>query len=376
MNGQPDAPDQGEDKGKFKIYFMEESRDEYYRWKDVSAGTKSYFSYALGKWLILLIFLIPIVGLGLAYYFNQKPKYEAVCTFILEEKQSGLGGMGSIASQFGIDLGGMGGSSLFAGDNILDILKSNTITKKSLLSPLDSSKKVSGPTLADLYMEFSGLKEKKKLKDVSFTSYRNESSLLHDSILHLMQERLVKNDIQIERISRKGTIISVSVSSPNQYFSKLMAERMVDEAKNLYIDIKSGNAQANVQRLELKADSILRQLNSKTYQTAALTQIDANPALRSLAVPSELSGRDKSVLGAVYLEVMKNLEMSKTLLNQQTPVIQLLDVPQLPIKDEKKSLLFILFVSVCFGGFLFTIFTWLKFSNRQSTTQVLQKEQQ
>jgi hypothetical protein len=355
---------------------MEESRDEYYRWKDVSAGTKSFISYAVGKWIILLVFLIVTVGLGLAYYFNQKPKYEAVCTFILEEKQ-GLGGVGSLASQFGIDLGGMGSSSLFAGDNILDILKSNTITKKSLLSRIDSSKPGSGPTLADLYMEFSGLKEKKKLKDISFTSYRDESaSLLQDSVLHLIQERLVKNDIQIERISRKGTIISVSVSSPNQYFSKSMAERMVDEARNLYINIKSGNAQANVRRLEFKADSILRQLNSKTYQAATLTQIDANPALRSLSVPSEISSRDKSVLGAVYLEVVKNLEMSKTLLNQQTPVIQLLDVPQLPIKDKKKSLFFILFVSVCFGGFLFTIYAWLKFSNRQSTTKIIRREQE
>jgi uncharacterized protein involved in exopolysaccharide biosynthesis len=310
----------------------------------------------------LLVSCVVGASIGLVFYFIQKPKYQAVCTFILEEKQGGLGGLGNIASQFGIEFGGMAGSSMFAGDNIIDILQSNTILEKTLLSKVDTSTGGTSGTLADMYLDFSGLRQIEELKNISF---RNATvSLQQDSVMHLIQDNVVKKMLHIERLNRKGSIISVSVTSPNQSFSKQMAEQLVIEARNMYINIKSGTAQNNVRRLEEKADSILRQLNTKTYQTANLFQMDANPALRSLSVPSEITSRDKSVLSAIYLEVVKNLEISKTLLSQQTPVIQMLDVPELPLKNKTKSIMLLVFTFSVLGGGIYCGYALLKFSRK------------
>lgn len=342
---------------------MQTKRDEYYSIGDIISIAKAFIIFLLGRWWKALLVIVLCSLFGLAYYLIQNPKYRATCTFILEEKQGGLGGLGSIASQFGIDVGGFGSSSLFAGDNILEILKSNTIIKKVLLSKVDSLKGENSPTLADVYMTFSRWNEKKSLKDISYNnSVPAMFTLKQDSVLQLMQEALVKNNVSVERVNRKGSIISVTITSPDQYFSKLLAERMVGEARNMYITVKVGTAQENVKRLEQKADSILALLNSKTYQAASAFAIDPNPALRSLSVPSEISSRDKTVLGAVYLEVVKNLEVSRTILNQQTPIIQLLDVPQLPIENKAKGLLLLLIGFGFLGGCLYSVYAWFKFS--------------
>ena len=64
----------------------------------------------------------------------------------------------------------------------------------------------------------------------------------------------------------------------------------------------------------------------------------------------------------MYLEIIKNLELSKLTLLNQTPIINIIDKPILPLKQDKrsKSKFAILFGFI--GGFLtvgFFIFTKL-----------------
>ena len=82
--------------------------------------------------------------------------------------------------------------------------------------------------------------------------------------------------------------------------------------------------------------------------------LDANPALRTLSVPSELKMRDKTVLATLYTEVVKNLEISRISLSQETPVIQILDQPQYPLVDKRKKML-LLTVVFAFGSLVFAV---------------------
>jgi len=118
---------------------------------DVIETIKRFFVYLRSQ--SKLIALCAIIGLvsPLIYRAFQKPAYAASTTFILEEKSAGGGGLAGIASQVGLDLGslGGGGSSVFTGDNILDIIKSRVIIEKVLLTPIAGNSK---KTLADLYV--------------------------------------------------------------------------------------------------------------------------------------------------------------------------------------------------------------------------------
>ena len=337
---------------------------------DVLDSGMHFLAYLKNQFLFILLITILSTVLALGYYYYQKPAYEGSVTFILEEKTGGMSsGIAGLASQFGFDLGGTSGSSgLFAGDNILDILKSRSIIEKVLLSKVDTGKGATSTTLADLYLDFTHLKTKwqntdKELAEISFSGLGpgKSNSLIQDSVLYIIYTKLNKKGLTVERPNKKSSIIKITLVSGNAVFSKCFTERLLAETKKLYIDIKTSVSAANVARLESRADSLLRVLNSKSYQSASLQILDANMAFKTSNVPVEVSQRDKLVASTLYTEVMKNLEVSRMSLSQQTPIIQLLDSPKYPLDDQKKSLMLLLGIGFIAGlaiGFLICFFTY------------------
>jgi hypothetical protein len=314
---------------------------------DVIESIKRFFSYLRSQFVLIALCGILGLVLPLIYRALQKPAYAASTTFILEEKSAGGGGLAGIASQVGLDLGSLGsGSSLFTGDNILDIIKSRVIIEKVLLTPISGN---SGKTLADLYVEFSGLGERLPAP-VSFASL-GAHSVYQDSVLYVMYEQIAKKNVSVDRLNKKGSIFKIVTVSQNQVFSKNFAERLLKETTTYYVNVKTSTAAANVQRLQARGDSLLRVLNAKSYNAASFQILDPNVAYKSMSVPAEVSSRDKSIVFSIYAEVTKNLEMSRIALVSQTPVIQLLDVPKYPLMDDRKSYLFLGLVGFIAGIF-------------------------
>ena len=108
----------------------------------------------------------------------------------------------------------------------------------------------------------------------------------------------------------------------------------------------------SVDRLQSQADSLENMLNKKTYSAAVAQDINANPARQVASVGVELVLRDKMVLQTMYAEVIKNLELSKLAMAQETPVIQIIDTPILPLDRKKFGKLKGLILGTFLGGFL------------------------
>jgi uncharacterized protein involved in exopolysaccharide biosynthesis len=348
---------------------MEQNIQDYYSLKDVSNHILSFIKYLRKKlWMLLLVLGLSILTAILLYY-NQKPNYRAVTTFILEEKSTPGSGLAGLASQFGFDMGSLGGGSIFTGDNILDILRSKKIINEVLLTKLDSGR--NSQTLADLFLDFKGWKKKAELKGVNFTNVQSLEtlSLKQDSVLNEIHSYIVKHSLSADRVNKKGSIISVQVTSTNSFFARLITERMVRAAANLYLDIKTGTAQANISKLQRRSDSLLVLLNHKSYVAAANQPLDINPGVKSAVVPLEIVSRDKTVLATLYAEVTKNLEASKLILSQQTPVIQILDRPGQLLNDNKRSLTYMLIVTPVAGIVIYFIlaFPFFLWSDRSKS---------
>lgn len=339
-----------------KLLIMEENKKEYYSLAEVINILNSFVSYLRIKWLILVLAAIVGAGSGIVYYFVQKPRYEAVTTFILEEKSpAGGAGLAGLASQFGFNLGSLsGGGSIFSGDNILDILRSKKIVRQVLLSKEDTA--VNSNSLADLYLEFTGLKEKwqkkPRLKGINFSLNVQHLAPVQDSVINAIYEKIIKKNLFIDRLNKKGSIIKVQVTATDETFSRLMTDRLVDAAAKLYLDVRTGTSQENIRQLQQRSDSLLILLNRKSFSAAASQPLDFNPALRTALVPTEIATRDKTVLATLYAEVTKNLEASKLLLSQQTPVIQMLDRPGELLEDNKKGIFFLVVVFSVVSGMI------------------------
>lgn len=346
---------------------MQTDIEEYYSLNNIARFMRSLTAYMIRMWWILFLSTFAGIMSGLLYYKIQKPKYEAVSTFILEEKSNG-GGLAGLASQFGFDFGSLsGGGSIFAGDNILDILQSKTIVRSVLLSKVEGNTKDSSLTLADLFLKFSHWERDwstiKELKDISYKRVSPNQNLTaqQDSVLNLIHTYILEKSLSAERANKKGTIIRVAVTSQNSLFAKLMTERLIEKASELYLNIKTGTAQANINRLQRRADSLWTLLNRKSYSAASSQLLDVNPGIVTATVPVEIASRDKTVIGTVYAEVTKNLEASKMLLSQQTPIIQILDKPSWPLVDKRKKLKALFMIGGAAGLCLAALILMVKF---------------
>jgi len=316
-----------------------------------------WWKYFLKNWVIIVICGLAGAGLGLTYSLMKKPNYVGELTFVMEDgKTNPLSAYMGLASQFGIDLGGGSSSGVFAGDNVIEFLKSRLMVERTLLTPVQwENKQIS---LADLYIKAYELdkawEKNPALKGLHYPLglERTKFSLRQDSILNVIQGTLVKQNLEIAKVDKKLAFIGVKCTSLNEIFSKTFTERLVKEATNFYISTKIGRSKVNVDKLQISADSLELLLNRKTYSVAASQDVNQNPARQVASVGTEVQARDKMVLQTMYAEVIKNLELSKMAMAQETPVVQVVDTPILPLKKEKFGKLKGLILGGFVGGFL------------------------
>lgn len=308
--------------------------------KDLFIRVQGWWKYLTSKWIIIVSFGLLGGILGLTASFLIQKKYVAELTFILEEtNQSPLGAYMGLASQFGIDLGVNAGSGIFSGDNIMQFLKSRLIVEKTLLAPIPEDGKTI--TLADKYIHFTqmneGWEKDSSLKDLKFplNTDRKNFNIKQDSVLNEIYKEILKSKLKVEKTDPKVSFISVKVTTTDELFSKIFAETLVNKAIEFYIDTKTKRAKSSVDRLQGQADSLEVSLNRQTYSVAARQDLNLNPAKQMAGVGTELALRDKMVLQTMYGEVMKNLEMSKMAMAQETPIIQIVDRPILPLTKDR-----------------------------------------
>jgi hypothetical protein len=332
--------------------------------KEVILRGIKLFKYLLSYWILLV--LLGLAGGAIGYWLvvSKKPTYTADLTFVVEDAKSGSGGMGSyagLASSFGIDLGTTSGSGLFQGDNIFEFLKSRLMVQKALLTPSLSNSQIS---LADEFFELSKMKEvwdsQERTKNIHFPINGTGFSRLQDSGLGVIHQRIIDSYLTITRTDKKMSFIKASCTSTNELFSKAFVENLVAEATDFYVQTKTKRSKENVDNLQRKADSLLRIMNAKTYAAAMSQDLNLNPARRIATVNVELTNRDKLVAQTIFQEVVKNLELAKSALSQDMPIIQMIDAPILPLTIQKKSKSRSILITGFIFGFLGVLFLTLR----------------
>ena len=309
--------------------------------KDVILKLTDWWRYLLSKWKLILFTGILGALFGLMYSFIKKPTYVAELSFALDDEKAGggLGAAAGLASQFGIDLGAGKAGGAFNGDNLLELMRSRSMVEKALLTSVTIHKKTQ--TLAELYISFNNLRDSwsnKPYKDVNFhvNSDRSNFTLEQDSILGVFYHA-IKRNLNIDKVDKKLSIITIKVNSKNELFSKYFAENLVKIVSDFYIQTKTEKSSQNVIILQHQTDSVRRELNTAISGVASSSDVNPNPnpSLQIIRVPSLKKEVDVQANTAILTELVKNLELSKMGLRKETPLIQIIDKPILPLEKEE-----------------------------------------
>lgn len=334
---------------------MNEQNDEI-SLKELIEKGKEWCSYLLSQWKIIVLAGVIGAAIGLIYSFTKKPVYTATLSFALEDEKGGGGGLGSalgLASSLGLDLGG-GGGSIFTGANLTELFKSRSMVEQTLLSPvIVESKTIS---LAEMYIRNQEWRknwsENPKYASLEFLPNANRDNFTRgqDSIMGVIYQNISQGGLAVGQRDKKVAIVSIDAISNNEMFSKYFCEALVKEVSDFYIDTKSKKSRENMLILERQTDSIRRELNGAITGVAVSNDntFGLNPAMNVRRTPSARRQVDVQANTAILTELVKQTELAKVTLRKETPLIQIIDKPILPLKKEK----FGKAKGILIGGFL------------------------
>ncbi|MBP6128082.1 Wzz/FepE/Etk N-terminal domain-containing protein [Flavobacterium sp.] len=320
---------------------METPNDEI-TLKELLLKTKEWYTYLLSQWKMIV--LAGIVGalVGLGYSFYKKPVYTATLTYALEDGKAAGGGLGSLASSFGFDIGGAGGNSgAFSGANLMELFKSRAMVEQTLLAPVIQNNKTI--SLAEMYIQDKkwrgNWEEKPALKNITFlpNSDRTKFTRAQDSIFGVIYNDLSKNALTVDQKDKKVAIGTITMKGTNEYFAQQFNLALTKTVTDFYIETKSKRAKENMDILVRQTDSIRRELNGAITGVAVANDntFGLNPALNVKRVPSARRQVDVQANTAILTEIVKQTELAKVTLRKETPLIQVIDQPILPLPKEK-----------------------------------------
>jgi uncharacterized protein involved in exopolysaccharide biosynthesis len=295
---------------------------------------KFWISYLNSKIRIILIIgsLGGLIGLSNTYF---KPSnYKAVIRFNLENDQStnALSGALGLASKLGIDVGNVGGG-IFKGNNLIELIKSRMLIQKALTRNLQipNSKFVN---LAEMYVDLYGLKSNNVFNAINLKTLSDTSafSFSENRLLESIYTSLIKSHLKIIS-DENSSIINLECVSTNENFSKLLVENVIAELSAFYKDIKTQKAVNNVLILQKQVDSIRLALNNSILDVASANDkiYNLNQALNIKRVQSSKIQIDVQGNSAIYIELVKNLELAKMNVRNETPLLLIIDKPILPL---------------------------------------------
>jgi hypothetical protein len=320
---------------------METQNDEI-TLKELLEKAKDWYSYLLSQWKIIVFAGVLGSAIGFYYSTSKKPIYTATLSFALEgENSGGMGGALGLASTFGIDIGSGGSGGVFSGSNLTELFKSRSMVEQTMMQPVISGSDTI--SLAEMYINVMNWRENwiqnPKLKTIQFPSLtkRKYFTREHDSIMGKIYDNISKTSLTVAQKDKKISLISIDFKSESEPFAKLFTENLAKQVSDFYVDTKSKKARMNMGILQKQMDSIRAELNGAITGVAVANDnaFMLNPALNVNRTPSAKRQVDVQANTAILTELIKQVEMAKVTLRKDTPLIQIIDRPILPLPKER-----------------------------------------
>jgi hypothetical protein len=307
--------------------------------KEILINISKINRYIISKWKIILAMIIIGAVAGYSWANSKDLKYVAVSTFLVQDPGTPLPSSTDFSSFLG--LRNSDGGSLFQGENLILLYQTRFMIKKTLLSKIPDS---NNEHLLDRYLKINNLRQvwalDPKLRHIDFYKQYDKKQKkiirIQDSLMTEIVNDIRSNYLNVNVASRLN-MMRVEVRARDEEFAKMLNDQIVNTVNDFYIQTKTKKATDNVLLLKNQTDSITSALTGSMYKTASSVQINSNPAREVLRLPTQRGQVITEINRAMLNELARDLEVSKMALRKETPLIQIMDEPVLPLEKEKIS---------------------------------------
>jgi hypothetical protein len=346
-------------------------KEEKISLKNMFQGFKEWLMFIMDNRRKIVYGTLIILVLPLSYNYLKSPLYYANTSFVLENDASAsLGGLSSLASISGINTSSlMSASNLFQIDNIQELYRSNNMLRQTLLEKVTINGK--SQILIDYFakaqkLEKKWIKEKVYLKD--FLKDKKLYSRVQDSVLKEAVKLIKKDFLIVGKPNRNTSILNVGFKHKDEVFAKIFNEVLVNKVNRFYYKTETKKTSLNLKLLQTQTDSVKRLLDMSFLALAEIDQNipNINPLAKTAKVPYQKAMVNLQANQAIYLEVVKQLELAKVTHRNKTPLIQIIDKPSFPLENNRFKFLNILILGIFGGGVLMVLLLSLQRIIRQA----------
>ena len=306
-------------------------------------GFSEWIYFLFSKSNQIIFGTVSILFFTISSNYLISPVYYARTTFVLDNENSAgsMGDLSSLASLAGINASSfIDASSLFQIDNIQELYKSNSMLKKTLLSEVDFENK--SFLIIEKFIKAERLEKKWKNLGVEINDFRSkQSTRIKDSLVKELIKTIKKDFLIVNKPSRKTTILEIGFDHKDEILAKTFNDNLVDIVNNFYNKTKTFKTGLNLEILQRQADSVKIILDTSIMMLAEIDQSipNPNPLTKVSQVPFQKAMIDVQTNGAIFQELLKQLELAKVAHRNKTPLIQIIDKPELPLENSRWKLL-------------------------------------
>lgn len=307
--------------------------------KEIFELLKKYFSLVWRRkgWIISLA-----LGMGLILGVRarlQKDTYKAKLSFMVNEDEGGVSGIGAILGEFGF--GGGGGVKNY--EKIMDIARSNKLLEQVLMENvlLQGQTDFVGNHIIQLYKYHEHWEEDSLMRGFiySSTNISTEAAIVATKKLVSVLRGDPKDPDSRPLLSieydEESTILTIYGTTEFPDLSVEIAKVWYDKVLTFYVKNSTERQQKTLDELTAKSDSIYSLLvGSETGLAKGTDKLGLIKAMDNL--PTAQQSRNMQMYAAMYAEVIKNKETTEFILKSQTPYFQAIDIPTLPLKKMNK----------------------------------------
>ncbi|MFM7380201.1 MAG: hypothetical protein ACKO2X_03725, partial [Bacteroidota bacterium] len=181
-------------------------------------------------------------------------------------------------------------------------------------------------------------------------------SALQDSALWLTYRYVLKEVVDASRPDKKLTFIQVSCQDRNDTMAMVMAGKLIQTVSSFYTDNLTYKARKNLDVLHEELDSVKRELNKNMYQSSMLNDEDVNATRQVLRVDQNRKLIDLQISMTLFGELTKNIQLAEISLRKETPLIQIIDSPRLPLEHVGLNPRWYWAIGAGIGGMLVMLF--------------------
>ncbi len=325
------------------------------------------FQKLLKKWKYILTFTVCAGVFGFIIALSIVKNYTVSSTLAPEVVSRSGGNLSSLASLAGINLNTASTADAVYPSLYPDIVKSNNFIVELFSTPVEFNDKKEGLVQTDYY---TYLKEYNKapwwsyvmaapMKALSWTlglfkEKREEVegySEINPSSLTPEQNRIVKairEKIGVS-VDNKTSVISLSVNAQHPQVAYEISEKVIENIKKYVTTYRTEKARKDVDYYEELFEDAKKEYYTAQQKYARYVDANQGVTLQSVMIERERLQNEMELNFNLYNTCAQQLQVSKTKLQQETPVFAVISAPAVPLQSANSRMMPL--VAITFLGF-------------------------